>query len=113
VASQHQICRVTLENETGIINVVLWNELIQKQRREALGARLLTVYGGWQSESGVRHVIAKRLADHSHLLGNLMVASRGFSLVSPLICWTLSKKNLVQTLITDLNRIDAAEMVRP
>ncbi|PTR15479.1 error-prone DNA polymerase [Nitrosospira sp. Nsp2] len=69
---------VTLEDETGIINVVLWNQLIQKHRREALGARLLTVYGVWQSESEVKHVIAKRLVDHSHLLGNLAVASRDF-----------------------------------
>ena len=69
---------VTLEDETGIINVILWNQLILKHRREALGARLLTVYGVWQSESGVKHVIAKRLVDHSHLLGNLAVASRDF-----------------------------------
>jgi error-prone DNA polymerase len=69
---------VTLEDETGIINVVLWNQLIQKYRREALNSRLLTVYGVWQSESGVKHVIAKRLVDHSHLLGSLEVASRDF-----------------------------------
>jgi error-prone DNA polymerase len=69
---------ITLEDETGIINVVLWNQLIQKYRREALGARLLTVYGVWQSESGVKHVIAKRLVDHSHLLGSLTVNSRNF-----------------------------------
>lgn len=69
---------VTLEDETGIINVVLWNQLIQKYRREALNSRLLTVYGVWQSESGVKHVIAKRLVDHSHLLGSLAVASRDF-----------------------------------
>ena len=69
---------VTLEDETGIINVVLWNQLIQKYRREALGARLLTVYGVWQSESGVKHVIARRLVDHSDLLGSLTVNSRNF-----------------------------------
>jgi error-prone DNA polymerase len=69
---------VTLEDETGIINVVLWNQLIQKYRRKALNSRLLTVYGVWQSESGVKHVIAKRLVDHSHLLGSLAVASRDF-----------------------------------
>ena len=69
---------ITLEDETGIINVVLWNQLIQKYRREALGARLLTVYGVWQSESSVKHVIAKRLVDHSHLLGSLTVNSRNF-----------------------------------
>ena len=69
---------VTLEDETGITNVVLWNQIILKHRREALNSKLLTVYGVWQSESGVKHVIAKRLVDHSHLLGNLVVGSRDF-----------------------------------
>lgn len=69
---------VTLEDETGTINVVLWNQLVQKQRRELLSSRLLTVYGIWQREGEVRHVIAKRLVDHSYLLGNLVVESRNF-----------------------------------
>jgi error-prone DNA polymerase len=69
---------VTLEDETGTINVVLWNQLVQKQRRELLSSRLLTVYGIWQREGEVRHVIAKRLVDHSHLLGDLRVESRDF-----------------------------------
>jgi error-prone DNA polymerase len=69
---------VTLEDETGITNVVLWNQIILKHRREALNSKLLTVYGVWQSESGVKHLIAKRLVDHSHLLGNLVVESRDF-----------------------------------
>lgn len=69
---------VTLEDETGIINVVVWNQLVLKQRRELLNSRLLTVYGFWQCESEVKHLIAKRLVDHSHLLGNLMVESRDF-----------------------------------
>jgi len=69
---------VTLEDETGTTNVVVWSQLVLKHRREALNSRLLTVYGVWQSESGVKHVIAKRLVDHSHLLGNLVVGSRDF-----------------------------------
>lgn len=69
---------VTLEDETGIINVVVWNQLVLKQRRELLNARLLTVYGVWQYESEVKHLIAKRLVDHSHLLGGLRVESRDF-----------------------------------
>ena len=62
---------VTLEDETGIINVVVWNQLVLKQRREILNSRLLTVYGVWQCEGEVKHLIAKRLVDHSHLLGGL------------------------------------------
>lgn len=69
---------VTLEDETGIINVVVWNLLVLKQRRELLNSRLLTVYGVWQSEGEVKHLIAKRLVDHSHLLGGLRVESRDF-----------------------------------
>ena len=69
---------VTLEDETGIINVVVWNQLVLKQRREILNSRLLTVYGVWQCEGEVKHVIAKRLVDHSHLLGDLRVESRDF-----------------------------------
>lgn len=69
---------VTLEDETGIINVVVWNQLVQRQRRELLNSRLLTVYGVWQCEGEVKHLIAKRLVDHSHLLGNLRVESRDF-----------------------------------
>ena len=69
---------VTLEDETGIINVVVWNLLVLKQRRELLNSRLLTVYGVWQCEGKVKHLIAKRLVDHSHLLGCLRVESRDF-----------------------------------
>jgi error-prone DNA polymerase len=76
--SANGVMFITLEDETGVINVILWNPIILKQRREALGSRLLTVHGVWQSESGVKHLIAKRLVDHSHLLGDLMVKSRDF-----------------------------------
>lgn len=76
--SANGVMFITLEDETGIINVILWNPIILKQRREALSSRLLTVHGIWQSESGVKHVIAKRLVDHSHLLGSLTVDSRDF-----------------------------------
>jgi len=76
--SANGVMFVTLEDETGIINVILWNPIILKQRREALSSRLLTVHGIWQCESGVKHVIAKRLVDHSHLLGSLTVDSRDF-----------------------------------
>jgi error-prone DNA polymerase len=69
---------VPLEDETGITNVVLWNQIILKHRREALNSKLLTVYGVWQSESGVKRLSAKPLLDHSPLLGNPVVESRDF-----------------------------------
>lgn len=69
---------VTLEDETGNVNVIVWPSLLEKQRREALGASLLAVYGTWQCEGEVRHLVAQRLVDMSHLLGGLTTVSRNF-----------------------------------
>jgi error-prone DNA polymerase len=69
---------VTLEDETGYLNLVVWERLAQQARRALLGARLLGVYGVVQKESGVLHVIAERLFDHSELLGKLVTHSRDF-----------------------------------
>ena len=69
---------VTLEDETGVINLIVWSSLVEAQRRELLHARLLSVIGDVQSESGVIHVIAKRLEDRTALLGRLETASRDF-----------------------------------
>jgi error-prone DNA polymerase len=73
---------VTIEDETGTVNVVVWNSTGEKYRRALLGSTLLTVYGHVERvESGVSpivHLIASRLEDHSPLLGELTVASRDF-----------------------------------
>ncbi|MDH3687953.1 MAG: error-prone DNA polymerase [Gammaproteobacteria bacterium] len=69
---------LTLEDETGHFNVVVWGRLADKQRREVLGARLLGVVGEIQREGEVLHVIAKQLQDHSALLGQLATHSRDF-----------------------------------
>jgi error-prone DNA polymerase len=69
---------VTLEDETGCINVVLWRDLVERQRREMLGARLLGVQGIIERDGEVVHLIARRLFDHSDLLGPLAAASRDF-----------------------------------
>ena len=73
---------VTLEDETGCINVIVWKSLKEKQRAELLRARLLAVYGVWQrdEDSGghVRHLIAKRLVDLTDWLGDLSAGSRDF-----------------------------------
>ncbi|WP_454674311.1 error-prone DNA polymerase [Achromobacter pestifer] len=69
---------VTLEDETGPVNVVVRPELIERQRRELLGAKLLGVYGAWQNVDGVRHLIAQRLVDLTDLLGGLATQSRNF-----------------------------------
>ncbi|MBC7456406.1 MAG: error-prone DNA polymerase [Massilia sp.] len=69
---------LTLEDETGNINVIVWPSLALQQRREALQAPLLGVYGVWQREGEVRHLVAKRLVDMSALLGRLGTRSRDF-----------------------------------
>jgi error-prone DNA polymerase len=73
---------VTLEDETGSVNVIVWKSLREKQRSELLHSRLMAVYGVWQRdvESGgeVRHLIAQRLVDLTPLLGGLATQSREF-----------------------------------
>ena len=69
---------VTLEDETGLANVVVYPQLVERQRRELLGARLLGVYGQLQVEGEVVHLVAKRLVDLSPWLGTLETASRDF-----------------------------------
>ncbi|XZG68731.1 error-prone DNA polymerase [Chitinibacteraceae bacterium HSL-7] len=69
---------VTLEDETGLVNVIVWQQLGDAQRRELLGARLMTVYGIVQRSGCVVHVLAKRLVDDSPLLGPLVCHSRDF-----------------------------------
>jgi error-prone DNA polymerase len=73
---------VTLEDETGSVNVIVWKAVKERFRQEVYQSRLLAVYGVWQrdEESGgeVRHVIAKRLVDLTPLLGELATTSRDF-----------------------------------
>jgi error-prone DNA polymerase len=69
---------VTLEDETGYVNLIVWNDLANRARRALLGARLLGVVGKVQKEGAVLHVIAERLYDHSRLLGALAAPSRDF-----------------------------------
>jgi error-prone DNA polymerase len=69
---------VTLEDETGYTNVVVWNDLVERQRKELLGSRLLGVEGYMQKEGEVVHLVARRLVDHSALLGRLLTESRDF-----------------------------------
>ena len=69
---------VTLEDETGLTNVVVHPQLVDKQRRELLGASLLGVYGQLQKEGEVVHLVAKRLVDLSIWLGRLETSSRDF-----------------------------------
>jgi error-prone DNA polymerase len=69
---------VTLEDESGYVNVIVWSSLVDSQRRELLGARLMGVHGVIEREGEVVHLVARRLVDHSALLGRLVTRSRDF-----------------------------------
>ena len=69
---------VTIEDETGYLNLVVWERLAKYQRPILLGATLLGVKGHVQKEGEVVHVVADRLYDHSALLGSLPTQSRDF-----------------------------------
>lgn len=69
---------VTLEDETGTVNVIVWRDLVESQRRELLGSSLMGVSGVVERQGEVVHLVARRLADHSRLLGRLTARSRDF-----------------------------------
>jgi error-prone DNA polymerase len=73
---------VTLEDETGTVNVIVWPDLLERYRREILGARLMTVFGVWQADTAtggqVMHLVARRVVDHTPWLGELVARSRDF-----------------------------------
>ena len=73
---------VTLEDETGSVNVIIWRAVKEQFRDVVYRARLMAVYGVWQRDEAtggeVRHVIAKRLVDMTHWLGEMETTSRDF-----------------------------------
>ncbi|KUY49035.1 DNA polymerase [Burkholderia sp. RF4-BP95] len=69
---------MTREDETGQVNVILRPTLLETYRREALGAIVLAVYGVWQTDGKVRHLIARKLVDRTELRGALLTTVREF-----------------------------------
>jgi error-prone DNA polymerase len=69
---------VTLEDETGYVNLIVWEKVWSRARRVANNSRLLEVQGMLQREGRVTHVVARQLADRTHLLGNVVTQSRDF-----------------------------------
>ncbi|MET4675922.1 MULTISPECIES: error-prone DNA polymerase [unclassified Luteibacter] len=69
---------LTMEDEHGLLNVIVWRKIAQAQRRELLETRLLGIEGRWQVEEGVCNLVARRLVDLTHLLGGLDARSRDF-----------------------------------
>jgi len=69
---------ITLEDETGSINLIVWERVWERARRIVNGSRLLEVQGTLQREGLVTHVVAQKLADRTRMLGSLVTQSRDF-----------------------------------
>lgn len=69
---------LTLEDETGQVNVIVWERVGREQRRALIESRLLEVQGKWQRLDEVTHIIAERLIDRTRMLGELLTRSRDF-----------------------------------
>jgi error-prone DNA polymerase len=65
------VCFITLEDETGIANLVVWPDTMEKYRKVVMGARLIEVRGRVEYDEDVLHVIAARLVDATHQLHGL------------------------------------------
>jgi error-prone DNA polymerase len=65
------VCFITLEDETGIANLVIWPDLFARERKIVMGARLMTVHGMVQKDDAVIHLVARRLEDDSAMLRTL------------------------------------------
>jgi error-prone DNA polymerase len=65
-------------DESGQVNVIVWERVGRAQRRALIESRLLEVHGELQQQDGVTHLIARRLIDRSALLGELLTRSRDF-----------------------------------
>ncbi|WP_034658155.1 error-prone DNA polymerase [Chelativorans sp. J32] len=63
---------MTIEDETGVANIVVWDRMFKRFRPQVMGARFVRVDGKLQSASGVIHVVAERITDLSARLGTLM-----------------------------------------
>ena len=69
---------VTLEDETGNTNVIVWRDLAEKERRPLITSRLMIVQGQLQHQGPITHLVAHHMEDASHLLADLMVVSHDF-----------------------------------
>ena len=73
---------VTLEDDTGVVNAIVWPSVVDAQRKPLLAARLLTLFGRWQcqgeGDNVVRHLVVMKAIDHTELLGGLVSRSRDF-----------------------------------
>ena len=65
------VCFITLEDETGVANLVVWPDTMERYRKVVMGARLIEVRGRVEYDEDVLHVIAAHLVDATHQLHRL------------------------------------------
>ncbi|MGR3485218.1 MAG: error-prone DNA polymerase [Paracoccaceae bacterium] len=69
------VCFVTLEDESGVVNLVVWPDRFERWRAVLMGARLMRVRGRVQTDGQVIHVVADEVGDSTHALARLSDAS--------------------------------------
>ncbi|MGN6828914.1 OB-fold nucleic acid binding domain-containing protein [Paucibacter sp. M5-1] len=69
---------ISLEDETGDVQLVVWRDALERQRPEILGSNLLAVKGRWQKEGEVRSIVVGHAKDLTSMLGSLSAPSRDF-----------------------------------
>jgi error-prone DNA polymerase len=69
---------VTLEDETGYVNLIVWRNVAEQQRQALVGSRLMGVVGELQLEGEVMHVIVSRIVDLTRWLGRITTQPRDF-----------------------------------
>ena len=76
--SANGVTFMTIEDETGSTNIIVWERIAREQRRAMLESRLIEVQGELQRQHGITHVIAQRLINRTNLIGDLLARSRDF-----------------------------------
>jgi error-prone DNA polymerase len=74
---------MTLEDETGVANIIVWPKAFERLRAIVIGARFVAVSGKLQSEMGVIHIIAERMEDLTPMLGQLSDEGRDIETLAP------------------------------
>ncbi len=69
---------MTTEDETGLANIVIWQNVVERCRKAVIGAKLVVISGTTQREGQVVHLIAKSVEDYTWMLGDLTTHSRDF-----------------------------------
>ncbi len=69
---------MSLEDESGVLNLIIWPKVLERYRDAVLGSNLMVVKGRLQNEQGGIHVVAEKVEDYSAWIGRLPTSSRDF-----------------------------------